>query len=251
MIGRSIYVADNPAFIGGSPQAVHAQLWAEGRRRRLQVRGGLAAAGLVLGTWLVAAWFGLLAAALIAAADAVYRWREHAASSVWRKGQRGERRTGRLLDFTLVRGGFRVVHGRSLPGKVGLDHLVIGPTGVVVVDNTAWPPDTDIAVYSGQLFIDGKPDTKIVSSLRASADAAAACLSEKLGGDIAVSAAAVVHGGKLARGMVTADGVTLLRPHRLSGWLRRRAVLFSPEEVGAIAEAAGTLAISKYASVVR
>src|SRR3954470_6264557 len=87
MIGKSIYVADNPAFVGGSPQAVHEQLWAQGRRRRLQVRGALAAVALALVTWAASPVWGILAAAVTAGADALWHWRGRLATSVWRKGQ--------------------------------------------------------------------------------------------------------------------------------------------------------------------
>src|SRR4051812_44358678 len=96
-MGRSIYVPDNPALVGGSPQAVHEQLWAEGRRRRLQIRAAMAAVGLVAGTALVSLPFGLLIAVVVAAADALRHWRKRMASSMWRKGRRGERRTAKIL----------------------------------------------------------------------------------------------------------------------------------------------------------
>src|SRR3954447_289314 len=154
MFGRSIYVPENPALIGGSPQAVHEQLWAQGKRRRLQVRGALAVTGLIIGTLLVTAWFGLLAAVVVAAADTLYYWRQRMASSVWRKGQRGERRTAAVLRLALEWRGYRVLQGRNVPGQGQIDHLVIGPTGVMLIDNQAVPPDTDIAAYQGTLYVD-------------------------------------------------------------------------------------------------
>jgi hypothetical protein len=251
MIGRSIYVEDNPALRGGSPQAVHEQLWAQGRRRRLQVRGGLAAAGLIAGTWLATLWVGLAAAALIAAADAGYHWRKRIASSVWRKGQRGERRTAKMLRFTVELRGYRVLHGRNIPEKGGLDHVVVDPAGVVIVDNRAVAPETRIAAYQGTLFIDGKPADKPAAELRELADATAALLRERLGEEVPVEAAAVVHGGDLDHGHVRADSVTLLRAHRLPGWLRDRRARYTPEQVADIFDAAHHLPISKHASIVR
>jgi hypothetical protein len=251
MIGRSIYVPDNPAFVGGSPQAVHEQLWAQGRRRRLQVRCALAAAGLVIGTWLVAAWCGLLAAALIAAVDTMVRWRERAASSVWRKGQRGERRTARILRLALEWRGYKVLHGRTIPGRGSVDHLVIGATGVVIISNQAVPPETQIAEYRGTLFVDERPGAKMAAALRDTAHATAALLGERLGSEVAVDPVAIVHGGGLRGGRVTAEGITLLRAHRIPGWIRRRRVRYTPDEVAAISAAARTLPISRQAIVVR
>jgi hypothetical protein len=251
MIGKSIYVADNPAFIGGSPQAVHEQLWAEGRRRRLQLRGVIAAVALVLATWASSLLLGLLVAALAAGIDALWHWRGRAASSVWRKGQRGERRTARLLRLAVEWRGYRVVAGRKVPGRGQLDHLVIGDTGIMLIQNQAVPPETEIAEYRGTLYVDERPGAKMAAELRETAEQTAALLRQRLDHDVTVDPVTVVYGGDLRRGLVAAEGVTILRAHRLPRWIRGRRVRYTPEEVAAIFEAAGTLPISRQALIVR
>ena len=251
MFGKSIYVADNPALVGGSPQAVHEQLWAQGRRRRLQIRGALAVAALILFTWAGSLIWGLLAAVVVAGADALWHWKERAASSVWRKGQRGERRTARLLRFTVEWRGYHVVAGRSVPGHGQLDHLVIGPTGVILVQNQAVAPETDIAAYRGALYVDEKPGAKMAAELRETADETAALLRQRLDQDVMVEAVSVVYGGDLRRGLASAEGVTLLRAHRLPGWIRSRRVCYTPEEVEEVFKAATMLPISRQALVIR
>jgi Nuclease-related domain len=251
MIGRSIYVPDNPAFVGGSPQAVHEQLWAQGRRRRLQIRGALAGVGLVAGIWAASLWIGLLTAATVALIDTLWHWRERSASSVWRKGQRGERRTARILRLLLEWRGYHVLHGRRVPGRGQLDHLVVGDTGVLLVQNQAVPPETEIAEYHGTLYIDERPGAKMAAELRETARRTAELLRERLGSDVTVDPVAVVYGGDLRHGHLTAQGVTLLRAHRLPGWIRRRRPCYTPEQVAAIYEAATMLPISRQAVVVR
>lgn len=251
MIGKSIYVADNPAYVGGSPQAIHEQLWAQGRRRRLQTRGAMAAGALLLGTWIVALWFGLLAAAVVALADTLWRWRQHAAESVWRKGQRGERRTARILRAFLEWRGYRLLHGRDLPGRTQLDHLVIGPTGVLLVQNQAVPPETEITEYGGTLYVNERPGAKMAGELREIAQETAALLRRHIDRDIPIEPVSVVYGGDLRRGRVSSEGVTLLRAHRLPGWIRKRRVRYTPEEIEAIYQAAHSLPISRQALVVR
>lgn len=251
MLGRSIYVPDNPALTGGSPQAVHEQLWAQGKRRRLQVRGALAAVGLVVGIWLVDFGFGLLAAAVVAAADTAYYWRQRLTSSVWRKGQRGERRTAAVLRLGLDRRRYRTLHGRETPGHGQVDHIVVGPTGVIMIDNQAVSPETDIAEYHGSLFVDERSGARLSRPLRARADAVARLLAERLDGEVAVEAVAVIHGGRLARGLVEAEGVTLIRVSRLPRWIRGQRIRYTPEEIAAIADAAHHLPISRQAIVVR
>jgi Nuclease-related domain len=251
MIGKSIYVADNPAFVGGSPQAVHEQLWAQGRRRRLQIRGALAAGALILVTWAASLPWGLLAAAVVAGADALWHWRARLASSVWRKGQRGERRTARVLRLTLEWRGHHVVAGRNIPGRGQLDHLVVGETGILLVQSQAVPPETEIAEYGGTLYVDEKPGATMAAELCETADRTAALLGERLDEEVRVEPVSVVYGGGLRRGLVVAEGVTLLRAHRLPRWIRGRRVRYTPEQVAAIVNAASMLPISRQALIVR
>lgn len=251
MKDRSIYVPNNPALVGGSPQAVHEQLWAAGRRRRLQIRGAIAAVGLVAGTMLFSLPYGLLIGAGVAGAEALYHWRNRMASSMWRKGRRGERRTAKILRLATEWRGYRVLHGRNIPDHGQLDHVIVGENGVVVVDNRAVAPETEIAAYHGELFIDGKPGVKRAAELREMADATAALLQDRLGAEVPVEVVGVVYGGGLKGGQVAADGVTLLRAHRLPGWLRSRRARYTPEQVEAIADAAHRLPISRHAAIVR
>jgi hypothetical protein len=250
MFGKSIYVAENPALVGGSPQAVHEQLWAQGRRRRLQVRAGIAAAGLIIGTWAVNLWFGLFAAAVAAGVDALWYWRQRAASSMWRRGQRGERRTALILRALEWRG-YTILHGRKTLDHGQIDHLVIGPTGVMIIENQAVPPETVIAEYRGTLYVDERPGRKMAAALREKADETAEMLRERFDGEVPVDAVSVVYGGDIRRGRVSAEGITLLRLRGLPGWILRQRVRYTPEEVAAIADAATTMPISRQAIVVR
>jgi hypothetical protein len=53
----------------------------------------------------------------------------------WRRGAARERRTARLLS-PLERHGWVVLHDLPVPGgRANLDHLVIGPGGVFVIDS--------------------------------------------------------------------------------------------------------------------
>ena len=56
----------------------------------------------------------------------------------WWRGAEGERHTARLLD-RLTRDGYVVFHDLAVPGSLAnVDHLVIGPTGVFVIDSRQW-----------------------------------------------------------------------------------------------------------------
>jgi Nuclease-related domain len=91
----------------------------------LAAQAGLPRAGLV----------GLLAAALVGWR---LRFRPSEQARTWQRGAHGERRTARLLD-RLTRDGYVVFHDLAVPGSpANVDHLVIGPTGLFVIDSKQW-----------------------------------------------------------------------------------------------------------------
>jgi Nuclease-related domain len=92
----------------------------------LAAQAGIPGAGLV----------GLVAAALLGWR---LRFRPSEQARTWRRGAHGERHTARLLD-RLTRDGYVVFHDLALPGNTSanVDHLVIGPTGVFVIDSKQW-----------------------------------------------------------------------------------------------------------------
>jgi hypothetical protein len=63
------------------------------------------------------------------------RFRPSPATVAWRHGAEGERRTARLLA-PLERHGYQVFHDLAVPGSpANVDHVVVGPTGVYVIDS--------------------------------------------------------------------------------------------------------------------
>jgi hypothetical protein len=86
---------------------------------------------------------GLLHGGLVGLAAAILvgwrqRFRPSEQVTAWRRGAKGERHTARLLD-RLTRDGFVVFHDLAIPGSpANVDHLMIGPTGVFVIDSKQW-----------------------------------------------------------------------------------------------------------------
>jgi len=101
----------------------------------------VAAAGLLV--QVLAAQAGLPHAGLVGlAAAALVGWRLRFRPSeqvqAWRRGAAGERRTARLLD-RLTGDGYIVFHDLAVPGSpANVDHLVVGPSGVFVIDSKQW-----------------------------------------------------------------------------------------------------------------
>jgi hypothetical protein len=137
---------------GGSAQARWRQLrsaeWAAWIRTlpwRVVVLLGIGASGEVLGS-LLAPRLGLVLGGLAAvAAGWGLRFRSSPEAVAWRRGAAGERRTAQLLG-PLEQHGWAVLHDLAIPGsRANIDHLVIGPGGVFVIDSKQ---------YRGRLQLD-------------------------------------------------------------------------------------------------
>jgi hypothetical protein len=82
-----------------------------------------------------AALVGLAVAALVGWR---LRFRSSEQARAWQRGATGERHTARLLD-RLTPDGYVVLHDLAVPGsRANVDHLVIGPSGVFVIDSKQW-----------------------------------------------------------------------------------------------------------------
>jgi hypothetical protein len=155
---RALTRADTKAAVYGEP----------GDRARLTglvralwpVLGGVwlagVAAGLLVGLRVVAsgAFFIAAAAVLIAAsARSVRRVRS------FFKGARGEERVAAVLAN--LPGGFAVFHGvdggagRRVSGAGDIDHVVVGPSGVWVIETKCW--DGRVEVGASNVLFDGAP----------------------------------------------------------------------------------------------
>jgi hypothetical protein len=101
----------------------------------------VAAAGLgvqVLATQVGLPWAGLVGLVAAALVGWRLRFRSSEQARSWQRGAHGERRTVRLLD-RLTCDGFVVFHDLAVPGSpANVDHLVIGPSGVFVIDSKQW-----------------------------------------------------------------------------------------------------------------
>jgi hypothetical protein len=177
---------------------------------------------------------GLLAVAAAAGVGWRLRFRSSADTQAWRRGATGERRTARLLG-PLERRGWAVLHDLAIPGSAAnIDHLVIGPGGVIVVDSKR---------YRGRLRLDRQGMVwhgrrLLVSALRRvlwAADQADEVLAIA---DIQVAAVVAVHGASVPRGLPQADGVTIVPARRLPDLLQALPPMFGPERVAWLADRA-------------
>jgi hypothetical protein len=175
-------------------------------------------------------------AVVVAAAGLGWRLQFHpsAGTLAWRRGAIGERRTAHLLT-PLERHGWAVLHDLAIPGAAAnIDHLVIGPGGVLVIDSKR---------YRGRLQVDGygmlwHGRHLLVPALRKTrweADQA----DEVLGiADIQLPAIVAVHGANVPSGRVQADGVTVVPARRVADLLQALPPILGPERVAWLADRA-------------
>jgi Nuclease-related domain len=193
----------------------------------------VAAAGLV--AQVLAAQVGLPyggLVGLVAAALAGWRLRFRPSQQVtaWQRGAHGERRTARLLD-RLTGDGYVVFHDLAVPGSdANVDHLVIGPSGVFVIDSKQWAGSVHQG-SDGLAWHNHYPLDRTLETVRWEA--------ETVGRLLGARAAAVVcvHGAHVHGGGLEVQGVAIVPPHLLRGALGFERVL-SDAEVALLAATA-------------
>jgi hypothetical protein len=219
---------------GGSAQArwrqERAAEWAAWTRTlpwRVATILGIGAGGGVLGS-LLAPWRGLVLG-MLAAVGASWglRFRPSPDAVAWRRGAAGERRTGRLLG-PLERHGWAVLHDLAIPGsRANLDHLVIGPGGVFVVDSKQYRGRLQLD-GSGQLWHGRYPLAPVLRAVDFEADQAAHVLVDP---GVVVVPIMAVHGAQVPWGKVVMQGVPVVAARRLPSMLRALPPVLGPERV--------------------
>jgi hypothetical protein len=106
------------------------------------------------------------------------------------KGAQGEEWVARELTF--LPSSYQIFHGLVLPGRDGeppdgdVDHVVVGPTGVFVVETKNW--SGHITVEQGRILYDGKqPDRPPLEQVRQRVESLRRILKKELGADVEVS----------------------------------------------------------------
>jgi hypothetical protein len=226
---------------GGSAQArwrrMRAAEWAVWMRTlpwRVAVILAIGLGGGVLGS-LLASWLGLVLGGLAAmVAGWGLRFRPSPEAVAWRRGSAGERRTARLLD-PLERHGWAVLHDLAVPGsRANIDHLVIGPGGVFVIDSKQYRGRLQLDRF-GRLWHGRYPLAPTLRAVSFEADRAAQVLTDP---DVVVVPIVAVHGAQVPWGKVVTDGVPVLPARRLPSMLCELPAIVGPERVAGLADQA-------------
>jgi hypothetical protein len=162
------------------------------------------------------------------------RFRVSQNTGAWRRGAAGERHTARLLH-RLERHGWVVLHDLAVPGyRANIDHLVIGPGGVVVIDSKQYRGRLELDRH-GLLWHGRYPLTPALRTTRFEADQADDILGIAA---LEVGAIMAVHCAAVPWGKLTADGVTVLPARRVADLLRALAPTLTPAQVASLADRA-------------
>jgi hypothetical protein len=206
--------------------------WARSLAWRVPLVAAAGLAGDVLAAQAGVPHAGLLGVAVAALVGWRLRFRPCEQARTWRRGAHGERRTARLLD-RLTGDGYVVFHDLAVPDSpANLDHLVIGPSGVFVIDSKQWTGSVhqgaDGLVWHNHYRLDRTLGTvcweaQQVSRVLGSRAAALVC----------------VHGAHVHGGGLHAQGVAIVPAHLLRGALGDDRVL-SDADVALLATTALT-----------
>jgi hypothetical protein len=170
------------------------------------------AVALVAGT--LAAQVGLPGAGLASLAVAAMvgwrlRFRPSTQARAWQRGAKGERHTARLLD-RLGRDGYVIFHDLAMPhSPANLDHLVVGPSGVFVIDSKQWTgqvhQSSDGLIWHNHYRLD-----RTLATIGWQAETLGRLLGVPVAPLICVHGAHIQHGGLHAQGVAIVPA-TLLR----------------------------------------
>ncbi|WP_432543074.1 nuclease-related domain-containing protein [Kineococcus sp. SYSU DK002] len=150
----------------------------------------------------------------------------------WSAGAEGERLVAQALDG-LDGHGWRVLHDVHWPGRryANLDHVAIGPGGVVVVDAKKW--SGDVRLDDGDLRQNGyRRDRELDGVARATADVAALLPPRHRSAARGVLCLA----DQPLRPARTRSGVRVVGRTHLAGHLRSLDRRLTPREVGELTE---------------
>jgi Nuclease-related domain len=177
-------------------------------------------------------WAGLVGLAVGALVGWRLRFRPSEQARTWQRGAQGERHTARLLR-RLHRDGFVVFHDLAVPASdANVDHLVIGPTGVFVIDSKQWTGSVHQGA-DGLVWHNHYPLDRTLETIRWEAETVGRLL------DARTAALLCVHGAHVHGGGLHAQGVAILPAHLLRSALGYDRVL-SDADVELLATTAWT-----------
>ena len=157
-------------------------------------------------------------------------------AEMWERGAEGERRTAAVLERLVVQHAYDVIHDLRVPrSRANADHLVIGPTGVFLIDTKV--RRGAIRRFDGTLWAGKHPMRREFETVRFEASR----LAEHLG--VPVTPIVCFAEGELEQPVQFVDGIEVAALHALIGVLTRNRAGGEPFDRAEIVAKAEQLAI--------
>ncbi len=208
-------------------------------RRRRPVVLVITAIGVVagiafLGIQPLLGW-ALILAAVASAANALFVTPNHV--TAWATGADGEARTATFLE-PLRAEGFRILHDRRIPGsRANIDHIVIGPPGVYVVETKSF--SGQLKVRGNEVYVAGRRKTTMIEEAKREALAVQVALAPELEAlGIGMVPVICVHRASLPWFGADARGIRIVSGKDLVKRLRKADPRLVTEAVERLANAA-------------
>ena len=176
-------------------------------------------------------------------------------TQAWERGAVGEERVGAVLEKARSRG-LEVLHDRRVPGSsANIDHIVVAPTGIWVIDTKRYQGQGVGTRRAGGLFdrrralvVGGRDKTKLLVGVRRQVDVVAARIDGPWTGIPVFGAICFVdQRNRLAPSFVL-DDVLVTQPKQLVASListKRRPLTIAPDRVVPLAaEIAGRFPVA-------
>jgi Nuclease-related domain len=162
--------------------------------------------------------YGKLAGVVLALSD------EPHSTAAWAYGANGERALGKLLD-PLREEGMTVLHDRRIPrSHANIDHIVVAPWGVFVIDAKNYKGRVEKRDRGGffstdyRLYVGGRDKTPLVEGMAKQVAAVRAALGDEFGGvQICKAICFVAADWSLFARPIEMEGVRVLWPRARSG----------------------------------
>ncbi len=169
---------------------------------------------------------GVTAAALVAVIDTIYSARTMGLIPAAARVTSAQRMTRRRLFFARPYG-YMAVHARAIPGTDSvIDHLVVGPSGVIAIDSERWDrrlPVRTVASAAGPVLYHGPFSQKQrLAHARWEAAQASRLLSAELRREVQVDPAMVIYGPAIPWKVASIRGVDVLSGGSVGSYLRGR-----------------------------
>ena len=138
------------------------------------------------------------------------RFRPSNQARAWQRGAAGERQTARLLD-RLGREGYVIFHDLAMPDSpANLDHLVVGPSGVFVIDSKQWIGQVHQSA-DGLVWHDHYRLDRTLATIGWQAKTLGRLLGVPVAPLVCVHGAHIQHGGLRAQGVAIVPAALLRR----------------------------------------